>query len=147
MAQSIRIRLKAFDHEIIDQSTKKIVETVTRTDKTLVVVGRQMSVSVIDADGRTRQTFKPGYGTRLYVKDGAKVKPGDKLADWDPFAQPLVSEIAGVAKLIDVVDGMTARDETDEATGISSRVIVDYRGGKGNDLRPAVLITDEKGDA
>ncbi|RIJ27056.1 DNA-directed RNA polymerase subunit beta' [Henriciella mobilis] len=122
-------------------------ETVTRTDKTLVVVGRQMSVSVLDGDGRTRQTFKPGYGTRLYVKDGAKVKPGDKLADWDPFAQPLVSEIAGVAKLIDVVDGMTARDETDEATGISSRVIVDYRGSKGNDLRPAVLITDEKGEA
>jgi len=122
-------------------------ETVTRNDKTLVVVGRQMSVSVIDADGRTRQTFKPGYGTRLHVKDNAKVKAGDKLADWDPFAQPLVSEIAGTAKLIDVVDGMTARDETDEATGISSRVIVDYRGSKGNDLRPAVLITDEKGEA
>ncbi|WP_300376787.1 DNA-directed RNA polymerase subunit beta' [Henriciella sp.] len=122
-------------------------DTVTRSDKTLVVVGRQMSVSVIDADGRTRQTFKPGYGTRVHVKDGAKVKPGDKLADWDPFAQPLVSEIEGVAKLIDVVDGMTARDETDEATGISSRVIVDYRGGKGNDLRPSVLIVDDKGEA
>ncbi|WP_370323260.1 DNA-directed RNA polymerase subunit beta' [Henriciella pelagia] len=122
-------------------------ETVTKTDKTLVVVGRQMAVSVVDADGRTRQTFKPGYGTRLHVKDGAKVKPGDKLADWDPFAQPLVSEIPGVAKLIDVVDGMTARDETDEATGISSRVIVDYRGSKGNDLRPSVLIVDEKGEA
>ncbi|MGB3624911.1 MAG: DNA-directed RNA polymerase subunit beta' [Henriciella sp.] len=122
-------------------------ETVTKKDKTLVVVGRQMSVSVIDSDGRTRQTFKPGYGTRLYVKDGAKVKPGEKLADWDPFAQPLVSEIAGTAKLIDVVDGMSAREETDEATGISSRVIVDYRGTKGNELRPSVLIVDEKGEA
>ena len=122
-------------------------ETVTKTDKSLVVVGRQMVVSVIDADGRTRQTFKPGYGTHLHIKDGAKVKAGDKLADWDPFAQPLVSEIAGIAKLVDVVDGMTAREETDEATGISSRVIVDYRGGKGNDLRPSVLITDEKGEA
>ncbi|WP_084398403.1 DNA-directed RNA polymerase subunit beta' [Henriciella aquimarina] len=122
-------------------------DTVTRQDKTLVVVGRQMSVSVVDEDGRTRQTFKPGYGTRLYVKDGAKVKPGDKLADWDPFAQPLVSEIPGTAKLIDVVDGMTAREETDEATGISSRVIVDYRGSKGNDLRPSVLIVDDKGEA
>ncbi|MEM5517000.1 DNA-directed RNA polymerase subunit beta' [Henriciella sp. AS95] len=122
-------------------------ETVTKKDKTLVVVGRQMAVSVVDGDGRTRQTFKPGYGTRLHIKDGAKVKPGDKLADWDPFAQPLVSEIAGVAKLIDVVDGMTARDETDEATGISSRVIVDYRGSKGNDLRPSVLIVDDKGEA
>ncbi|QYJ00861.1 DNA-directed RNA polymerase subunit beta' [Thalassovita mediterranea] len=122
-------------------------DTVTRSDKTLVVVGRQMSVSIIDSDGRTRQTFKPGYGTRVYTKDGAKVKPGDKLADWDPFAQPLISEISGVAKLVDVVDGMSAREETDEATGISSRVIVDYRGSKGNELRPSVLITDANGEA
>jgi DNA-directed RNA polymerase subunit beta' len=104
-------------------------------------------VSILDADGRTRQTFKPTYGTTLHVKDKKKVKPGDKMADWDPFAQPMISEIVGTVRLLDIVDGLTAREETDEATGISSRVIIDGRGSKGADLRPSIMIVDDKGEA
>ncbi|MEM9939624.1 MAG: DNA-directed RNA polymerase subunit beta' [Pseudomonadota bacterium] len=120
---------------------------VTREDGTLVVTGRHMIVSILDGDGRTRQTFKPTYGTTLHVKDKKKVKPGDKLADWDPFAQPIISEVEGKARLVDIVDGLTSREETDEATGISSRVIIDGRGSKGADLRPSVMIVNDKGEA
>ena len=63
---------------------------VKREDGALIVTGRHMVVSIEDADGRTRQTFKPTYGTALSVKDKKKVKPGDKIADWDPFAQPMI---------------------------------------------------------
>ncbi|MEL7481989.1 MAG: DNA-directed RNA polymerase subunit beta', partial [Pseudomonadota bacterium] len=120
---------------------------VTRNDKVHVVTGRHMEVSIMDADGRIRQTFKPSYGTRLYVSAGAKVKPGDKLADWDPFAQPIISEVAGHVKLVDVIDGVTSREETDEATGISSRVLIDWRSAsKGADVKPAVIIVDDKGE-
>jgi DNA-directed RNA polymerase subunit beta' len=120
---------------------------VTREDGTLVVTGRHMLVSILDADGRTRQTFKPTYGTTLHVKDKKKVKPGDKRAAWDPFAQPMISEVVGTVRLMDIVDGLTAREETDEATGISSRVIIDGRGSKGADLRPSIMIVDDKGEA
>ena len=120
---------------------------VTREDGSLVVTGRHMIVSVVDSDGRTRQTFKPIYGTTLHVKDKKKVKPGDKIAEWDPFAQPMISEVAGKIRLIDIVDGLSARDETDEATGISSRVIIDGRGSKGADLRPSIMIVDDQGEA
>ena len=121
--------------------------TVARKDKTLVVIGRHMEVSVIDADGRVRQSFKPAYGTRLFFKDGAKVKPGDKLADWDPFASPIISEVAGVAKLVDVIDGVTSREEIDEMTAVSSRVLIDWRSAsKGADVKPAVQIVDKKGE-
>jgi DNA-directed RNA polymerase subunit beta' len=120
---------------------------VTRKDKPHVVVGRHMEVSVVDSDDRIRQTFKPTYGTLLYYKDGDKVKPGDKLADWDPFAQPIISEVAGFAKLVDVIDGVTSREEIDEATGISSRVLIDWRtASKGAEVKPMVLIVDKKGD-
>ncbi|GAB5459197.1 MAG: DNA-directed RNA polymerase subunit beta' [Henriciella sp.] len=119
---------------------------VKREDGALIVTGRHMIVSIEDADGRTRQTFKPTYGTQLHIADKKKVKPGDKIAEWDPFAQPMISEVEGVAKLIDIVDGLTARDETDEATGISSRVIIDGRGSKGADLRPSITIVDSKGE-
>ncbi|MEL7190773.1 MAG: hypothetical protein AAGK17_14575, partial [Pseudomonadota bacterium] len=106
-----------------------------------------MVVSIEDADGRTRQTFKPTYGTALSVKDKKKVKPGDKIADWDPFAQPMIAEVAGTIRLVDIVDGLTAREETDEATGISSRVIIDGRGSKGADLRPSIMLVNAKGEA
>jgi DNA-directed RNA polymerase subunit beta' len=120
---------------------------VKREDGALIVTGRHMVVSIEDADGRTRQTFKPTYGTALSVKDKKKVKPGDKLADWDPFAQPMIAEVAGTIRLVDIVDGLTAREETDEATGISSRVIIDGRGSKGADLRPSIMVVNAKGEA
>ena len=112
----------------------------------LVVTGRHMVVAIEDSDGRTRQTFKPTYGTVLHIKDKKTVKPGDKLAEWDPFAQPMICEVGGKIRLIDIVDGLTARDETDEATGISSRVIIDGRGSKGADLRPSIMIVNEQGE-
>ncbi len=122
-------------------------ETVTREDKSLVVVGRRMQVEVLDADGRVRQSFRPSYGTRLMVKDGAKVTPGMLLADWDPFAQPIVSEIKGRAKLVDVIDGVSVREETDEQTGISSRVVVDWRSAsKSAEIKPSIHIVDENGE-
>ncbi|GAB5454124.1 MAG: DNA-directed RNA polymerase subunit beta' [Henriciella sp.] len=120
---------------------------VTREDGALIVTGRHMVISIEDADGRTRQTFKPTYGTALSVKDKKKVKPGDKMADWDPFAQPMISEVEGTVRLVDIVDGLTAREETDEATGISSRVIIDGRGSKGADLRPSIMLVNDKGEA
>ncbi|AXE63150.1 DNA-directed RNA polymerase subunit beta' [Hyphomonas polymorpha PS728] len=121
-------------------------EIVTRKDKTIVVVGRRMQVEIVDADGRTRQSFRPAYGTRLMIKDGDKVAPGKLLADWDPFAQPIVSEVGGEARFIDLVDGQTVREETDEATGISARVVVDPRtSSKSADLKPTIQIVDANG--
>ncbi|MCR9080722.1 MAG: DNA-directed RNA polymerase subunit beta' [Hyphomonadaceae bacterium] len=119
---------------------------VKREDGALIVTGRHMVISIEDADGRTRQTFKPTYGTALSVKDKKKVKPGDKIADWDPFAQPMIAEVEGTIRLVDIVDGLTAREETDEATGISSRVIIDGRGSKGADLRPSIMVVNAKGE-
>ena len=135
--------------DVTFEGTVKFTEgaVVKREDGVLVVIGRSMEVSIVDADGRVRQSFRPIYGTRLHANKGAKVKPGDKLADWDPFAQPIVSEVSGSARLVDVVDGTTAREETDEQTGISSRVIIDWRGAKSSaELKPAILLVDDAGE-
>ena len=122
--------------------------TVKREDGSFVVTGRSMVVKIVDADGRTRQTYKPTYGTRLRFGEKAKVKRGDRLADWDPFAMPIVSEAGGKVKFEDLIDGVTTRDEVDEATGIASKVVTDFRsGGKGvADLRPAIVMVDDNGE-
>ncbi len=121
---------------------------VKREDKTYVIVGRSMEVKIVDDDGRVRQTFKPAYGTSLKFGEGAKVKGGDRVADWDPFATPIISEATGIVRFEDMLDGLTTRDETDEATGIASKVLVDWRSGAkaAADLKPAVVLVGDDGE-
>jgi DNA-directed RNA polymerase subunit beta' len=139
------------DQSSIEASFEGVVrfvdgEYVTRKDKSVVVTGRRMQVEIVDADGRTRQSFRPAYGTRLMVKEGAKVTAGTLLADWDPFAQPIVSEVAGEARFVDLTEGLTVREETDEATGISARVVIDPRStSKSVDLKPSIQIIGKDG--
>ncbi|MEM6626645.1 MAG: DNA-directed RNA polymerase subunit beta', partial [Pseudomonadota bacterium] len=133
----------AFDGEIKFENAA----VVEREDGSLVVVGRSMEVKLVDADGRIRQTFKPPYGSRLKAKEGASVNRGERLADWDPFATPIITESAGKVKFEDLIDGLTTRDETDEATGIASKVLVDWRSNAKNaDLKPSVVLVDDEGE-
>ena len=133
----------AYDGKIVFREAN----TVKRADGRLIVVGRHMEVDTVDEDGRVRQTFKATYGTQLFVEEGQMVHRGDKLADWDPFAQPIITEVSGTVKLEDVIDGLTSREEVDEATGIASRVMVDWRSNsKKADLRPAVVIVGADGE-
>ena len=133
----------AYDGKIVFREA----QTVERTDGRIIVVGRHMEVDTVDEDGRVRQTFKASYGTQLFVKEGEMVKRGIKLADWDPFAQPVITEVTGTVRLDDIIDGITAREDTDEATGISSRMVVDWRStAKTAELRPSVVVLGADGE-
>jgi DNA-directed RNA polymerase subunit beta' len=119
---------------------------VRKADGTYVVVGRSMEVKLIDTEGRVRQTFRPAYGARLRFTDGDKAKRGDRVADWDPFAIPIVTDQAGYVKFEDLIDGVTTRDETDENTGIANKVVIDPRQtSRSADRKPAIVLQDEKG--
>jgi DNA-directed RNA polymerase subunit beta' len=86
------------------------------------------------------------YGARLKVDEGTKVARGARLADWDPFSIPIVTELGGRVRFEDIVDGMSAKDETDEVTGVSNRTIVDWRGApRTGDLRPAMVVLGDDG--
>ncbi len=112
-----------------------------------VVMGRNMLVTVVSKDGKELESHKVAYGYRLSVKDGAKVKISDRIAEWDPYATPIISEVGGTARLLDMVEGVSAKEETDEETGISSKVIIDWRGSsKGGDLQPVVVVEGKDGE-
>ncbi|MBI1341146.1 DNA-directed RNA polymerase subunit beta' [bacterium] len=133
----------AFDGELKFENAA----LVKREDGTHVVVSRSMEVKLVDAEGRVRQTFKPVYGARIVFAERAKVKRGDRLADWDPFATPLITERAGRVQYEDLVEGVTTRDENNEETGIANRIVIDPRSGsRGADLRPAMVLVDKKGE-
>ncbi len=119
--------------------------TVTNSEGIAIVMGRNTEIVLLDGSGKERATHRVPYGARLLVEDGASVKAGDKMADWDPFTMPIVTEKDGIAKFFDLVEGVSLADQTDEATGISSKVVIDWRSQpKGGDLKPRVGIVDGK---
>jgi DNA-directed RNA polymerase subunit beta' len=119
--------------------------SVLNPEGDLIVMSRNLQVTV-QVDGKDRESYKPPYGARLRVKDGDVVKRGQRLAEWDPYTTPIITEVGGKVRLEDLVDGLSVREEADEATGISNRVVADWRASpRGSDLRPAMAVTDDAG--
>ncbi|MDH5513920.1 MAG: DNA-directed RNA polymerase subunit beta' [Gammaproteobacteria bacterium] len=125
------------------------IKTVTNKNGFLVAVSRSGEIGLVDEFGRERERYKVPYGSVISVADGDSVEGGSTIATWDPHTHPIVTEVAGVAKFTDFIDGVTVQEATDEVTGLTSRVITDpkTRGSSGKDLRPMVKLFDDKGDA
>ncbi|MFO1202215.1 MAG: DNA-directed RNA polymerase subunit beta' [Tabrizicola sp.] len=108
-----------------------------------IVIGRNMSVAIIDEAGQERAAHKLTYGAKLHVKEGETVKRGTKLFEWDPFTLPIIAEKAGVARFKDLVAGISVREETDDATGMTQKIVSDWRSvPKGGDLKPEIIVMD-----
>ncbi|WP_431298410.1 DNA-directed RNA polymerase subunit beta' [Tabrizicola sp. BL-A-41-H6] len=108
-----------------------------------IVVGRSMSIAIIDDAGQERAAHKLTYGTKIHVKDGQQVKRGTKLFEWDPYTLPIIAEKTGVARFKDLVSGISVREDTDEATGMTQRIVSDWRSvPKGGDLKPEIIVMD-----
>ena len=119
--------------------------SVRGTHGDLISMSRNLIIT-IHHDGKDRETYKVGYGSRLRVEEGTQVKKGQRLAEWDPYTTPIITEVGGKVRYEDLTDGQSVREETDEATGITNRVVVDWRGSsKAADVRPAMGITDDAG--
>ncbi len=123
------------------------VKTVQHAAGHLVAVSRSGELSVMDAHGRERERYRVPYGATISVKDGAPVKAGQTVANWDPHTHPIVSEVAGTLRFSDFVDGITVQEQIDELTGLQSAVVTDpkRRGSAAKDLRPMVRLEDKKG--
>jgi DNA-directed RNA polymerase subunit beta' len=112
-----------------------------------VVMGRNTEIVLLDEAGREKARHRVPYGARLLVDDGAEVKRGDRLVEWDPYTIPIITEKDGIAHYVDLIEGLSMRETVDEATGISSKVVVDWKQQpRGSDLRPRVTLRDEQGE-
>ena len=111
-----------------------------------MVMGRNTAIVIIDEDGSERAVHRLPYGTHLRVEDSVKVKRGDRLAEWDPYTRPVLTEVEGTVDFEDLVEGVSVSERRDESTGITNSVIIDWRASpRGADLRPAMVIRDKKG--
>ncbi|MFN3959855.1 MAG: DNA-directed RNA polymerase subunit beta' [Parvularculaceae bacterium] len=121
---------------------------VKNSDGDLIVMGRNTLVKIVDKDGKEHASYKVSYGTKLRIDDGARVTRGQRIADWDPYTLPILTDLAGKVKYEDLQEGFSMQVVADEATGIASRVVMDWRANpRAAALKPAIVITDEKGKA
>ena len=120
---------------------------LTNASGDVIVMGRNMSLAIIDENGIERASHKLGYGTKMHVKDGAKVTRGDKLFEWDPYTLPIIADKAGSVRFVDLVSGISVREDTDDATGMTQKIVSDWRSApKGSDLKPEVILVDKDGE-
>ena len=117
------------------------VEYVQR-DKHAIVMNRHGEIIIQDETGRERERYGLTYGARLFFTDGAKVKQGALLSEWDPFSVPILTEVGGRVKFGDVIEGVTMTEQLDEVTGLSRKSIIE---SKDADLRPRISLKDEAG--
>ena len=122
-------------------------QTLKNANGETLVMGRNMKLLILDEHGEERASHKLGYGSKLFVKAKAKVSRGDKLFEWDPYTLPIIAEKSGLAKHVDLVNGVAVREETDDATGMTQKIVTDWRAApKGNELKPEIILSDESGE-
>ncbi len=107
-----------------------------------VVLNRNGEILITDPDGRERERFPVIYGAELLVKEGQEVEPGTKLAQWDPFTIPILTEVEGKVKFGDIIEGVTIQEKVDPVTGKSSKVVIQH---KAAEYRPRISIKNERG--
>jgi len=133
----------AFD-AIVKIENRQVVSTETGS---LVVMARNLEVVLADELGREKARHRIPYGARLLVDEGQTIEKGTRLADWDPYTLPIITEREGIAHYVDLIDNVSMREVTDEATGIASRVVIDWRSQpRSGDLKPRVTLRDEAGE-
>ncbi|EFG83488.1 DNA-directed RNA polymerase subunit beta' [Novacetimonas hansenii ATCC 23769] len=120
---------------------------VQNSQNVTIVMSRNCEILLTDDKGTERARYRVPYGARLLIEDGVEVTRGQKLAEWDPYTLPIITEQAGTVEYLDLIDSITLVERMDEVTGLTSKVVVDYKqASKGVDLRPRLQLKDAKGD-
>ncbi len=116
------------------------------SDNELIAMVRNMAIIVVDQDGTERAVHRIPYGARMRVDEDDKIKRGQRIAEWDPYTRPILTEAEGTVGYEDLVEGQSISETLDESTGIAKRVVIDWRtSGRGADLRPAMVIKGKDG--
>ncbi len=131
------------------EGTLKIINTNLLEDskKNLIVMGRNTQLSIEDENGLQVAIYKVPYGSKLFFQNEEKIKKNDKICEWDPYTTPVIAEKSGIAGYVDLIEGVSLQEITDDTTGISSKSVIDWRAqSKNTDLKPRITLRDDKGN-
>jgi DNA-directed RNA polymerase subunit beta' len=115
--------------------------------KNTIVMSRNTQLSIEDENGIQLAIYKVNYGSKLFFKEGDSIEKGKKIAEWDPYTTPVIAETSGVVNYMDLVDGVSLAETLDDATGISSKSVSDWKSlSKNTELKPRITLRDSKGE-
>ncbi len=139
------------DSQIITnaEGTLKVINTnlIEDSKKNLIVMGRNTQLSIEDDNNLQIAVYKVPYGSKLFFKNGDKVKKNTKICEWDPYTTPVIAETSGIVNYVDLIDGISLAETMDDATGISTKAVVDWKTqSKNTDLKPRITLRDDKGN-
>ena len=139
------------DSQIVckNEGILKIINTNLLEDskKNQIVMGRNTQLSIEDDNGLQIAIYKVPYGSKLFFKNGDKIKKNTKICEWDPYTTPVIAEKSGIVNYVDLIDGVTLSETLDDDTGIESKSVIDWRAqSKNTDLKPRITLRDEKGN-
>ena len=127
----------------------KIVNTNLLKDSknNQIVMGRNTEISIEDENGLQVASYKVPYGSKLFFENAQKIKKGAKICEWDPYTTPVIAEKDGIANYVDLIEGVSIAETVDDATGISTKAVVDWKTqSKNTDLKPRITLRDNKGN-
>ncbi len=127
----------------------KIINTnlIEDSKKNLVVMGRNTQLSLEDDNGLQKAVYKVPYGSKLFFQNGDKIKSNSKICEWDPYTTPVIAETSGIVNYVDLTDGVSLAETTDDATGIATKTVIDWKTqSKNTDLKPRITLRDDKGN-
>jgi DNA-directed RNA polymerase subunit beta' len=116
------------------------LRTLRDREGRLIAMNRNGEIGIFDPSGRERERYPVAYGAHIRVEDNQNVAAGAVLCEWDPFANPILTEQSGRIKFGDIVEGSTMQEQVDEFTGLSSRVIIESRDPE---MRPSISVKNE----
>jgi DNA-directed RNA polymerase subunit beta' len=121
---------------------------IKNSNDNYINISRNCEAIVMDSVTKTEKfRCKVPYGAKVYFQEGNKLRTGDKIAEWDPFTSPIITEVSGFISFVELEDSVSVKEIQDDATGLSSKVIIDNnKGSKASGLKPRVVIKDENGD-
>ena len=137
--------------QIISQAKGKLniinKNLIEDSKKNIIVMGRNTQLSIEDNNGIQLAIYKVNYGSKLYFKDGDLIEKNKKIAEWDPYTLPVIAETSGIANYMDLVEGTSLTETLDDATGISSKSVTDWKSlSKNSELKPRITLRDDKGE-
>ena len=139
------------DQSFIESNFDGVVKVRNRhlarnSEGDLMVMARNVAIVVEGPDGTERAVHRVQYGARLKVDEGDKIKRGERIAEWDPYTRPILTEIDGAVAFEDLVEGASMTETIDEATGIAKRLVMDWRlNQRSATLKPAIVIKGADG--
>ena len=139
------------ESQIVSQTKGKLKiinkNLIEDSKKNMIVMGRNTQLSIEDENNRQLAIYKVNYGSKLFFKDGDNIEKGKKIAEWDPYTLPVIAETSGIVNYMDLVEGTSITETLDDATGISSKSVTDWKSvSKNSELKPRLTLRSDKGE-